>query len=89
MSHKPRVQLGVMVCFLVLLILAWGCQKAAKEEVDPADLVLINGSFFTADDGIPTAAAVAVRGETIAAVLASQEEAQKSVSYTHLTLPTN
>ena len=80
MSLKPRVQLGVMVCFLVLLILAWGCQKAEKEEVEPADLLLINGSFFTADDGIPSAAAVAVRGDTIAAVLASQEEAQKYIA---------
>jgi predicted amidohydrolase YtcJ len=80
MNLKPRSQIGVMVCFLVLLILAWGCRKAEKEEVEPADLVLINGSFFTADDTIPAAAAVAVRGNTIAAVLASEEEAQKYIS---------
>lgn len=41
---------------------------SAKAEQAPVDLILINGHIVTADDVKPEAEAIAVRGETIAAV---------------------
>jgi predicted amidohydrolase YtcJ len=54
--------LGVVLA--VVAASAVGCGP----RVQPADLVLTNGRIATVDDAKPTAAAVAVRGETIVAV---------------------
>lgn len=47
--------------------------------VEPADLVLLNGSIWTVDEARPEAAALAVRGNVIAAVLDDMDEARKYV----------
>lgn len=60
-----RIVLVVAVLFLA------GCASAPR--MQPADLILTGARIFTGDDARPWAEAVAIRGETIAAVGADAE----------------
>jgi hypothetical protein len=54
-----------------------GCRT--EEPVPPADLVLTNGVFYTANPEQPVAGAMAVTGKTITAVFESGEDAEKYI----------
>ena len=43
-------------------VLLVACSDSSVETVDPADLILTNGSFYTVDAGNPWAEAVAISG---------------------------
>jgi len=69
---KPTIR--ALVFWLVLIIVAvivWRLSVDAQQP--PADLVLTNGRIVTVDDARPEAEAVAVRGDTIAAVGTNDE----------------
>jgi predicted amidohydrolase YtcJ len=53
---------------VLVLLLAVGAVPSCGQRVEPADLVLTNGRIATVDETKPSAAALAVRGETIVAV---------------------
>lgn len=53
--------------------------NCAKEQIEPADLVLLNGNIFTADAVNPSAQALAITGNTLAAVLSDDTEAKKYI----------
>lgn len=50
---------------------------ACADRTPPADLVLVNGDFTTMEPGEPSARALAVTGDTITAVCASDKEAER------------
>jgi predicted amidohydrolase YtcJ len=79
MINRSRLRQVLTAAGMIGLLLVWGCQKGERKVVEPADLLLMNGSYFTADEAISGAAAVAVTGNTIAAVLATAEEAEKYI----------
>lgn len=60
----------VAVCASVLL-LQIGCRTAAVEDV--ADLVLLDGKIFTADEEMPWAEALAIDGDRVIAVGSTEE----------------
>jgi predicted amidohydrolase YtcJ len=58
----------------LIALLAWSiATRAAQPQTAPADLVLRNGKIVTVDDDRPVAEALAVAGDTIAAVGPNQE----------------
>lgn len=61
-SSCRRLAAACATLFLILGLA--GCAP----KVEPADLVLTNGHFATVDDKVPTAEALAVRGDRIAAI---------------------
>jgi predicted amidohydrolase YtcJ len=65
-----------VVLMLIFVLLFSGCSEKKPE---PADLVLMNGTVFTADDSNPSATALAVKGNTITAVCLTNEEANRFV----------
>jgi len=68
----------VFILLTGFLLLALCC--AQKEEpVEPVDLVLQNGVIWTGDPGNPAAAALALTGNRITAVCASDEDVQKYI----------
>lgn len=72
MSCSQDGHFSLSCLFLVLvLMLAGACAPA----IEPADLVLRNGKIATMDEANPTAQALAVRGDAIAAV-GTEEEVQ-------------
>mgnify|MGYP001597804101 CR=1 FL=1 len=65
---------------LAILILSLGTALAAcAKKTPPADLVLVNGDFTTMEAEVPEARALAVQGDMIAAVCASDKEAEKRI----------
>lgn len=61
--HMSRRVAAARSIFLALLL-----PSAAIAQGPPADLILVNGKLFTGDPTMPSAAAVAIRGERIIAV---------------------
>ena len=55
-------------CVAVVAIAVLVHQLSARAQQAPVDLILVNGRVVTADDSRPEAEAIAVRGDTIAAV---------------------
>ena len=70
--------LGLFFTFLLLLNLV-GC---TKEQIAPADLVLMNGEIFTADVDNPSAKALAITGNKLTAVLSDDAKAKKYIGDT-------
>jgi predicted amidohydrolase YtcJ len=61
-----------------LLAVAAALFSCAERPV-PADLVLVNGDFTTLEPGAPAARALAIRGDTIAAVCTGEKEARRYI----------
>jgi predicted amidohydrolase YtcJ len=59
---------SVLLVFMVLLLVAFVSSGAYGQEMEPADLVLINGKIVTVDEKQPDAEAIAIRKDTIVAV---------------------
>ncbi len=59
------VPVGALLFVSVFLV---GCVDTSKEKRSEADLVLLNGKLVTVDPGLPEAEALAIAGDTIAAV---------------------
>jgi len=58
-------------------ILALGLALAScADRKEPAGLVLVNGDFTTLDDALPNARALAIKGDAIAAVCATDKDAE-------------
>src|SRR5438874_5607204 len=82
MKTRPIVPLGVVfVAYAAWFAATRGIASATRADetpalqqgVPPADFVLRNGKIVTVDDEKPEAQALAVRGDTIAAVGSNQE----------------
>src|SRR2546425_11645790 len=71
LAHPPRLAL---VCAAACVV---GCAAARPPEM-PADLILTNGAVVTQDPARPGARAVAVRGDTIAAVGSDDDIVKRS-----------
>jgi len=72
--NKQIFKLSILFATLIMLFIACGPasdDQATKKEI--ADLVLINGNVVTLDQSVPTAQAVAIRGDRIVAVGDSQK----------------
>lgn len=67
--------LGIFCTFTLLSNFA-GC---TKEQITPADLVLLNGEIFTADAENPSAKALAITGNKITAVLSDDAKVKKYI----------
>ena len=67
--------LGVFFSLLLLLNSA----SCTKEQIAPADLVLMNGEIFTADVDMPSAKALAITGKKITAVLLDNANVKKYI----------
>ena len=65
-----RVSGARMFCLSALVVIA-GCRQ--QPSVEPATLVLRNGTIVTVDAGTPQVQAIAVRGDTIAALGSNDE----------------
>ena len=65
------------IVFSSLLLL--NSSSCTNEQTTPADLVLINGEFFTADADNPSAKALAINGSTITAVLMDDTKVEKYI----------
>ncbi len=66
-----RFPLSALVAVAVLVLSS--CVTDGSGPDDPADIVFIDGKVLTADDAIPEAEAVAVRGQRILAVGSTEE----------------
>jgi predicted amidohydrolase YtcJ len=67
--------LGLLFTFLLLLNLV----SCTKEQIAPADLVLMSGEIFTADIDNPSAKALAITGNKLTAVLSDDARAKKYI----------
>ncbi|MFC2165238.1 amidohydrolase [Acidobacteriota bacterium] len=77
MNRLSRPNLFFLVCVCLIIIMSFfGCSQKRQE---PADLVLLNGDIWTVDSNNPSAAALAISGNKITAVLQSDKEARKYV----------
>ena len=56
------------VALIVIGVLIWSFAGSVGAQPQPVDLILINGRIVTADESRPEAQAIAMRGETIAAL---------------------
>jgi predicted amidohydrolase YtcJ len=63
---------------LIVMVFWAGIQCRKESPVEAADLVLLNGNIVTVDNGNPRAEALAVKGDTIAAV-GSYEDIKKYI----------
>ena len=75
--NNSVITLGLGIC-LAMAVTACDRKQAAKSDtasMPSADTVLVNGQVYTSNEAEPWVSAIAVRGG-------------KTVSYTHLTLPT-
>jgi predicted amidohydrolase YtcJ len=72
MYHNPFILLLLILCSL----------SCSKKEETPADLVLLNGKFFTADEENPEAEALAISGNKILAVLADSGQVKRYMNET-------
>jgi len=66
---------GLFFTFLLLLNLV----SCTKEQITPADIVLMNGEIFTADVDNPSAKALAITGNKLTAVLSDDARAKKYI----------
>jgi len=69
----------LLFLFCVCLIINMSFSGCSQKRQDPADLVLMNGDIWTVDSNNPSATALAISGNRIAAVCQSDEEAGKYV----------
>ncbi len=67
--------LGLFFTFLLLVNIV----SCTKEQITPADLVLMNGEIFTADVDNPSAKALAITGNKLTAVLSENARAEKYI----------
>jgi predicted amidohydrolase YtcJ len=74
--HRIHIDLSI----LLLLILC--CFSCSKQEATHADLVLVNGKIFTADEKHPSAEALVINGNKIMAVLADSAKANSYIGKT-------
>lgn len=74
-KNRRHFFLGVFFAFSLLLNF-FGC---AKKQILPADLVLLNGTIFTADADNPSAMALVITGNKLTAVLSDDTKAQKYI----------
>ena len=70
--------LGLFITCLFLLNLV----SCTKEQIAPADLVLMNGEIFTADVDNPSAKALVITGNKITAVLSNEAKTKKYIGDT-------
>jgi predicted amidohydrolase YtcJ len=78
MNHSKGIQNTLFfIVFSSLLLL--NSASCTKQHTTPADLVLINGDFFTADTDNPSAKALAITGSTITAVLMDDTKVEKYI----------
>lgn len=75
-SARPLNTFMVTVFSLLLLLNSVGCKN---DQTVPADLVLKNGEFFTADADNPSAEALAITGNKITAVITDSKNANKHI----------
>ena len=66
---------GLYFTLAAAMVLTFGC---AGEKVE-ADLVLVNGDIYTLDPGVPEARGLAVKGNTILALFASDGDSKKYI----------
>ena len=67
--------LGLFItCFLILSLVS-----CTKEQITPADLVLMNGEIFTADVDNPSAKVLVITGNNLTAVLSDDAKAEKYI----------
>ena len=66
MISTSAVRLTPLV--LAIVLSGTAARPHQQQPVDPADLVVTNGKVVTVDEAVPTAEAVAVRGDRIAAI---------------------
>lgn len=77
-DHRPYC---VGLIFLTVFLFSLS-SCARKEKVPPADLVMLNGIIYTANPENPAAVALVITGNSITAVCAANEDAQKYVGET-------
>lgn len=70
---------GLRAALLAAGFAAAALLASCATKVPPADLVLVNGDFTTLEADVPAARALAVRGDTIVAVCAGDEEARRYI----------
>jgi predicted amidohydrolase YtcJ len=71
--EKPMNRWTRAVTTAIVAAAVWIGHAGIEQAPAPADLVLRNGKIVTVDDSRPVAEAVAIRGDTIAAVGSNQE----------------
>jgi predicted amidohydrolase YtcJ len=67
------VRVPLLIATVAMLVAGTACSTPPE----PADMVLLNGDIYTMEPSQPTAKAVAIRGNTIVAVLQSDDEARR------------
>lgn len=75
LDNLYRVHLNIFIALLIVFF-CFGCSKKA---IIPADLVLLDGEIFTADADNPSAKALAISGNMIAAILSDEREVDKYI----------
>jgi hypothetical protein len=78
MKKSKRLHDTFMGLFLTFLLLL-NSGSCTKEQIAPADLVLMNGEIFTADADNPSAKALAIIGNKLTAVLSKDAKAKKYI----------
>ncbi|MHB8055646.1 MAG: amidohydrolase [Candidatus Aminicenantales bacterium] len=73
MNEKAKLALACGIIIPVILAGGAGFGAAGAQAVEPATLVLLNGKIITLDPDVPAAAALAARGDKIAAVGSTAE----------------
>jgi predicted amidohydrolase YtcJ len=63
--NRRLVFVAILVALFTVLFVV---NRRQRQNVEPADLVLVNGRIVTVDDRVPTASWIAVRGDRIAAL---------------------
>jgi predicted amidohydrolase YtcJ len=74
--------------FVVLLLAALAAAGCAPPAAESADILLINGTVYTVDPALPSAEAVAIKGDTIMAV-GSNAEVQRLAGPSSRTIDLN
>jgi len=74
-SSRPNPLFLIFMCSIIIMSFS----SCSQQKPDPADLVLLNGDIWTVDSNNPSAAALAISGNTITAVCQSDKEAKKYV----------
>jgi predicted amidohydrolase YtcJ len=81
MKKAANLHCAFLVLFITCLFLL-NLVSCIKEQIAPADLVLMNGEIFTADVDNPSAKALVITGNKITAVLSNDAKAEKYIGDT-------
>jgi predicted amidohydrolase YtcJ len=76
---KSKIFLQFNLNLFIASLMVFCCFSCSKQAKIPADLVLLNGKIFTADVENPSANALAITGNKIAAVLAGDTKIKKYI----------